>query len=168
MAASSKKRFARLSSGWLLITHLSNARKEKYLRIACEVAGIPFNDPAGLKISLTTSTGSNLKEKVPYILLGKSYNVKSAVEAYVSIFDVLSRRDGTFLERIQPKMKGRKLSMVARNQADVGPSGRPRQLSSGWWLYTNLSNRNKLRYLRIACDVAGIPFGDPGGLKIDL
>ena len=41
-------------------------------------------------------------------------------------------------------------------------------LAGGWWLLTHLSNKNKIRYLRTACEVAGIPFGKRTGLHIDL
>ena len=41
-------------------------------------------------------------------------------------------------------------------------------LPGNWWLLTHLSNKDKIQSLRIACDVADIPFGDPRGLDIHL
>lgn len=43
-----------------------------------------------------------------------------------------------------------------------------KEISPGWWLDTNLSNESKIKRLRMACGVAGIPFGKPSGLKITL
>ncbi len=41
-----------LPGGWWLMTNLSNSQKTSALKIACEVAGIRFDDPSGLDIQL--------------------------------------------------------------------------------------------------------------------
>jgi hypothetical protein len=41
-------------------------------------------------------------------------------------------------------------------------------LPGDWWLLTHLSNKDKTHALRIACEVAGIPFSDRAGLDIHL
>ena len=40
------------------------------------------------------------------------------------------------------------------------------ELPNGWWLLTHMSNPQKARYLAIACEVAGLPFGDRAGLHV--
>ena len=41
-------------------------------------------------------------------------------------------------------------------------------ISGDWWLLTHMSNKQKIHYLKIACEEAGIPFGDRTGLEVIL
>ncbi len=117
----------------------------------------------------TSGRGRKGRPEVTYWLLGKELHARSAKEAYVAVFDRLSERDPTFLTRVEPKLRGRKNRGLVRTSQELHlmPNARA-QLSNGWWLDTNLSNQDKIRRLRIACDVAEIAFGNRDGLDIDL
>ena len=83
---------------------------------------------------------------------------------------ILAERDKDFLERLAPEVVGSKNKQLSRNLADLGDydsaQETARQLSGGWWLKTHSSTDVKVRILRKACEIAGIPFGKPSGLKI--
>lgn len=107
-----------------------------------------------------------------YWLLGEERFAKNMTEAYVAVFAALAERDPDFLERVAAKLRGRRNHGVARTKQELSSNesmvktGRP--LPGNWWLLTRLNNDRKIRSLRIACDAAGIRFGDRAGLDIDL
>ena len=109
---------------------------------------------------------------IRYHLKGIEYGTTDAIDAYVKIINELAIRNDDFLQRLEPELRGRKRKGVARKQSDLSPAEGTRKravlLPGGWWLQTHLSNSDKIRNLKIACSVAGIPFGEPGGLHIDL
>ncbi len=109
---------------------------------------------------------------VRYHLLGKERVAKNAKDAYVTAFKTLAEQDGGFLNRVDLKLRGRKnrgLARTKRELADNGSMLRSAALLPGdWWLLTHLSNKQKSHSLRIACEVAGILFGDRAGLEIIL
>ena len=47
-----RERAAEVPNGWWLLTKLDKRAMEKYLKEACSVAGIPFDSPEGLQITL--------------------------------------------------------------------------------------------------------------------
>ena len=110
--------------------------------------------------------------RVSYYLLGNALVAKNAKAAYVAVFRALAERDGDFLSKVDPKLRGRKNRGVARTQQELSTNeGMVRNaapLSGNWWLLTHISNKQKIHSLRIACEVAGIPFGDRAGVDIHL
>ena len=109
---------------------------------------------------------------VRYYLLGEERVAKNARGAYVAIFSDLAKRDPNFLSRIEPKLRGRKNRGVARSKQELAANEVMARtavsLAGDWWLLTNISNKRKIHALRVACEVAGILFGDRRGLYIDL
>jgi hypothetical protein len=101
---------------------------------------------------------------VGFSLDGRTRRCKNAVETYVGVFEELSRRDPDFPARFADRPKGRsKRPYMSRTREGLYP-GNPgfeggRKLRGGWWLDTNLSNDQKMRLIRIACEVAGIKYG---------
>ena len=104
--------------------------------------------------------------EIRFVLLGEKYTEVRAVNAYVRIIEILASRDRGFLMRLAPQTAGRKRKWLSQNREDMVVYKRAVEISPGWWLDINVSNRDKLKRLRTACEVAGIPFGKPGGLKI--
>lgn len=98
------------------------------------------------------------ERNVQYRLFGKARQARNATEALVDILRTLQSRDGTFLERLAPIVPGRTRNHVAREKSDVYP-GRPElvdftiELVPGWWLGTNISNRDKMRIIEKACQL---------------
>lgn len=103
---------------------------------------------------------------VGYVINGQRYPAKNARDVLVSVFEALSQRDATFLERFAALPKhGRTRRYLARSPEDLYP-GRPdlsrehsTQLSSGWWLGTNVSRAAIERIIEMACEVARINYG---------
>lgn len=111
-------------------------------------------------------------EGLRYHLLGKERVAKNARDAYVTVFKTLAERDGSFLNRVDPKIRWRKNRGLARTKRELSDSDsmiRSAALLPGdWWLLTQLSNKQKTHSLRIACEVAGIPVNDRAGLELIL
>lgn len=104
--------------------------------------------------------------EIQFVLLGEEYSERTAAKAYARIMKILAARDKDFTTRLAPLTAGRKKKWLSQNQEDMVKIKMSEEISPGWWLDTNLSNRDKLKRLRIACEIAGIPFGKPSGLKI--
>ena len=108
------------------------------------------------------------KHPIEYWLLGSRYEAKNAITAYMDILSVLAKRDRGFLRRLEPQIRGKKISRLVRNRERFLPPQQPAKLPGGWWADKKLSNKDKMRYLQIACELAGIRFGDQNGLDITL
>lgn len=108
----------------------------------------------------------NLPRSVGFVLNGQYYPARNASNVLVLVFETLSQRDRTFLERFAALPKhGRTRRYLARRPEDLYP-GRPDlcheysvQLSTGWWLGTNLSRAQIERIIEMACEVAGVKYG---------
>ena len=73
-----------------------------------------------------------------------------------------------FAPRVEGKQKTAdgtpKRRLVARNPDDLYTDPKlvrnaSRNLGNEWWIGTNYSNDQKLKFIRIACEVAGVKFG---------
>lgn len=103
---------------------------------------------------------------IGYVINGERYPARNARDVFVSVFEALSQRDATFLERFAALPKhGRTRRYLARSPEELYP-GRPdlsrehsTQLSSGWWLGTNVSRAAIERIIEMACEVARINYG---------
>lgn len=114
----------------------------------------------------TVAPVANLSGTVGFILNGQRHQARNARDVLVSVFETLSQRDGTFLERFAALPKhGRTRRYLAKTPEELYP-GRPdlshehsTQLSSGWWLGTNVSRAQIERIIQMACEVARIKYG---------
>ena len=94
-----------------------------------------------------------------------------AISALIFVLQDLASRDVSFVEKFAKLAPGRRRNHIARDRSGVYP-GKPelevytQDIGGGWWLGTNIANREKERLLRIACEVAGLEFGRD--LQIDL
>ncbi len=105
-------------------------------------------------------------KEIRFFLLDEKYTETSAARCFVKIMKILAARDKDFTTHLAPLTAGRKKKWLSRNREDMVKMIRSEKISPGWWLDTNLSNESKIKRLRMACKVAGIPFGKPSGLKI--
>lgn len=108
-----------------------------------------------------------------FLLLGKEYLDQDTItSAFSKIIEILAERDKNFLARLAPEVEGRKNKQLSRNLVDLGDYGNAqktaRRLPGGWWLKTHSSTDRKVRVLRKACKIAGIPFGKSTGLKVEF
>jgi hypothetical protein len=108
----------------------------------------------------------NPPRSVGFVFNGQRYPARNARDVLVSVFETLSQRDGTFLERFAALPKhGRTRRYLARSPEELYP-GRPdlshehsTRLSSGWWLGTNVSRAQIERIIEMACEVARVKYG---------
>ena len=129
--------------------------------------------PKRTKRTAEPATGSGgLPRSVGYTLEGHWHPARSAREVMVKVFDELAERDPTFLERFAALPKhGRKRRYLARNKEDLYP-GSPHlvvnayELRPGWWCDPHASRAGIARRIRMACEVAGVRYGED--LIIDL
>lgn len=103
---------------------------------------------------------------VGFVLDGQHYAAKNAIGVLVSVFETLSKRDATFLDRFAAlPNQGHKRRYLARNQNQINPGSSDlarqysKQLSSGWWLGTKYSRASIQGIIEKACAVADIEYG---------
>jgi hypothetical protein len=112
------------------------------------------------------ASGGSPPGTVGFVLNGQRYPARNARDVLVTVFETLSQRDATFLERFAALPKhGRTRRYLARGPEELYP-GRPdlshehsTQLSSGWWLGTNVSRAQIERIIEMACEVARVKYG---------
>ncbi len=109
---------------------------------------------------------SQMPSSIGFMLDGRHYSARSAREVLEGIFETLTERDASFLERFAALPKhGRTRRYLAKKPDELYP-GRPdlvrdhsKQLTSGWWLSTNHSRATIERIIEMACDVAHLKYG---------
>jgi len=101
---------------------------------------------------------------VQYQILGQSRKSENAIEALLDILRTLAKRNPHFIERLAPVVRGRTRNHIARSRNDVYPN-KPElteyttELVNGWWLGTNIANRDKMRIIEKACEVENLKLG---------
>jgi hypothetical protein len=99
-----------------------------------------------------------------YSFRGEKRTAKTAQEAFIDILSRLAESDPEFLERFAQRTPARSRNHVASQPENVYPDS-PQllkyviELMPGWYVGTNVNNRDKERLVRIACEVAGLTFG---------
>ena len=102
--------------------------------------------------------------RLSYTFEDEARTARSANELLLHAVRTLARRDPTFCERFAAEAVGRRRNHVAQRPEDVYP-GQPQLLKyvveivPGWYIGTNIANRDKTRLLEAACKVAGLRFG---------
>ena len=102
-------------------------------------------------------------------LLGESFVVSSLADVLVTVLGELANLDSEFLPRFSQE-RSRARRYVARKAEALYP-GRPDlthfhcEVTPGWVVGTNYSRRDVKRILSVACECAGITFGDDLVLK---
>ena len=96
-----------------------------------------------------------------YEIDGKMVICRTAKEVLVMVFEEFAKRDPTFCESFAKRMPGRTRKYLARSKKDLYP-GHPEfleydavELPGGWWIGTHSSNRQKRRWITVACELAG-------------
>ncbi|MDA8119262.1 MAG: hypothetical protein M0Z85_04260, partial [Gammaproteobacteria bacterium] len=96
-----------------------------------------------------------------FTLNGTFHPGHNAKDVMLKIFEALSARDATFLEKFAALPHGRRRRYLARNRDELYP-GRPdlcveyaARLGSGWWVSTNHSKKTIKNIVDLAREVAG-------------
>jgi hypothetical protein len=104
------------------------------------------------------------ERRISYVIFGERREAKTAIDALIEILRALSARQPDFLERLAEIAPSRTRNHVAHTPEEVYPA-RPElselttEIAPGWWLGTNIANRDKMTLLRKACEVAGVSIG---------
>ena len=118
------------------------------------------------------TTKPRMRGPIHYHLFGKKHVARNAKEAYINIITTLAQRDPGLMQQLCYKLRGRKVNHVAPNRDALSLSPAAAlgavEIPGGWWLNTNLSNRDKKKLLQEISSDAGVFFGDPNGLQIML
>jgi hypothetical protein len=127
-----------------------------------EVAGHITQDSKATKAQRAAVIA--VDKNVDYTLFGQPQHAASAIEALVDILRKLSFNSPRFLPALSEKAKARTRNHVAASKEDVYPQkpdlmGYTTEIIPGWWLGTNIANREKVRILKQACEVAGLKYG---------
>jgi hypothetical protein len=131
----------------------------------------PSSPPISVQTSeqpspLSTQSHGPTPGGLGFVFMGQHHPAKSARDVLLGVLEFLNQRDSTFLERLAARPKhGRKRRYVARTPKELYPD-RPdlardhvAQLSSGWWVGTNVSRGAVKHILELACEVAQVEFG---------
>ena len=102
---------------------------------------------------------------------GQPTRVRKGIDVLVTAFTKLAEYDPSFCQRYGEQYQGRNKRRVARTPREIQPDDRDlrercRRLPDGWWIDSNLSNKAKVRWIRQACEVAGVKFGQD--LRINI
>ena len=126
------------------------------------VVPLPRRTEAGQQVS---QSRENLRvPKIEYRLLGQNYTASNAIDALIAILKSLGNRRPEFWTDLEPLARSRTRNHIARSRHDVYP-GKPEleqytlEIVPGWWLGTNIANREKRRLLEAACKAAGLRIG---------
>ena len=132
----------------------------------------PNVDPPGPTPPVQEPARPGGSRSVSFQLLGEEQTAANATRAFLDILTTLAQRDATFLSRMEQRLRGRRRRLIAQQRTALGDHSEVQKsatpLPGGWWVHVNLSNKDKIRHLRTACEVADIPFGQRSGLQIDL
>ena len=130
----------------------------------------PLTPPAGPRPSATPSVAPveyfSEPEFSGFMINGQPYREGTAIDTLIRVFEVLSARDSTFLDRYAALPKhGRKRRYISRDKMDLYP-GRPDLCEEysvsrfgGWWIGTNYSRSTIRHAVELACQVAGLRWG---------
>ena len=116
------------------------------------------------EVSTSRMPSKRRSRKVQYVLLGESRTAISANEAMIDIIRTLAECEPDLLERLTPRIRGSSRNHIARQRDQVYPD-RPdllehtQLLVPGWYIGTNIANREKKRIIDLACKATRLKFG---------
>ena len=88
----------------------------------------------------------------------------SGIITLAGVLKEFHNRDPEFMSRFAPQVKGSKWRLVAQSREGLCDDSslskkRAYDMENGWWLKKKISKENIRKYIKIACEVAGITFG---------
>ena len=102
---------------------------------------------------------------IGYVLDGNRVETGAGYLTLLAILREFDQRDSSFMERFAAKTRTTKRHLVDRNPDNLyigSPQLKKKysqELGNGWWLGTNLSKSDVVRYVETACDIVGVKYG---------
>ncbi|WP_426212554.1 hypothetical protein [Massilia sp. TWP1-3-3] len=138
---------------------------------------LPSEQPPFVRIQAplqSNPSDQNVQKKgtpIGYELAGQFHPARNAIDVLRQIIEQLSAGDATFSERFAERPHGKSRRYLTRDRDEL--YRRPDlclkhsiHLRSGWWLSTNHSRNTIETIARLACEVAGLKYGQD--LKMSL
>jgi hypothetical protein len=123
-------------------------------------ASAGFSTLAELPVS---KPAASVVQKVRYQILGEHRTAENAGAAMIDILVTLAHLEPSLPDRLAPMIQGTSRNHLARSAEQVYPR-RPDlahfviNILPGWYIGTNIANREKTKILRAACAVTGLTF----------
>lgn len=141
---------------------------EDFLIALAKPGGVKSAEPEK-KRDWTPSTQPSKKQPVSekgvqYQVLGERRNARNAIEALLDILRTFAAGNPRFLIDLAPMVRTKRRNHIGQSREEVYPN-KPElveyttEITPGWWLGTNIANREKMRIIRKACDAQKIQFG---------
>jgi predicted type IV restriction endonuclease len=126
----------------------------------------PVAAPTAKPRPISTPFTSSRLDGIGYSFDGRFVAFRNGREVLVSVFEALTQRDSTFLDRFAARPKhGRTRRYLARSPEELYP-GRPDlarehffKLQSGWYIGTNVSHAQIEKIIEMACEVSRVRYG---------
>lgn len=141
----------------------------EYLRALRQDASRPVEKASGRVSRLEAPTqqaprpDAPSNRKVEFELFGQVHAAKNAARALVTILNRLAERHPDRITDIAARAQGRSRNHIARTPEEIYPKrpdlARAEEFFDGWLVGLNISNRDKMRIIRGACEAAGLKFG---------
>ena len=105
-----------------------------------------------------------------FTIFGSERSAPNANHALVEVLSTIAQTNPSLVEQLSIAVQSRSRNHIARTVAEIYPSrpdlARAEEFHDGWLIGLNIANREKLKIIKLACDVYGLRFGQD--LKIDL
>lgn len=100
---------------------------------------------------------------ISYQLFGKTRSANNASSALIAILTEITKRYPEKLYKIAEAVKTRTRNHIAQTPAQIYPArpdlARAADIGHGWLIGLNISNRDKMRIVKAACEATGLSFG---------
>lgn len=106
---------------------------------------------------------------------GRTYPESTARGVLIKTLELLAEHDPTFLDRFVARpIHGRKRRYLARSKYELYPGRKDlaeefsHELRRGWWVGVNLSKSHIEQVIKMACDTAGLRFGQDVQINLNM
>lgn len=99
-----------------------------------------------------------------FVFNGMRTECKSAVSTLAEVLKAFQLENPGFMDSLAPNTVAKTSRLVAREHTDLYANydsyrGKVRDLGNGWWMGTHYSSARIRKYIRVACEVAGVKLG---------
>lgn len=106
----------------------------------------------------------SIRGPISYRVFGQTRTARNAKEAFVDVLSSIAKRYPQRMEAIAEAARGRTRNHIAQSVEQIYPerqdlaSSNTAEIYNGWLVGLNISNREKVRIVRSACEATGLRF----------